>query len=168
MNTLDTIKYKAKQIKLLILDVDGVLTDGSIIYSSDSKELKAFHSHDGQGIKLLQLGKISVAIITGRTSKPVKMRSKELGIKYVIQGSQNKLQDLKKLVSTHFENLEFENIAYIGDDIQDLLPMQQVGLSFAPQNAHKTIKAMADYTTELGGGFGAVREVCDILLEANS
>ena len=168
MNTLEKLEYRAKHIALLILDVDGVLTDGRITYSSTSEEVKSFHTHDGLGIKLLQMQKVNVAILTGRKSDVVTRRAKELGITVVIQNSQNKLNDLKQLMQSNFPHLTFDNIGYVGDDIQDLLAMQSVGLSFAPQNAHKTILEIADYTTKLSGGFGAVREVCDLLINAKS
>lgn len=158
------LKNKAKKIKLLILDVDGVMTDGRIILDNAGNELKAFHVRDGHGIKMAINSDIEVVIITGRKSRVVERRARELGIKEVHQKSLNKMDTYEKLIKQY--DLEDEEVAFIGDDINDLPILRRVGLSIAVADADDHIRNKVAYVTELGGGQGAVREVIDIILKA--
>ncbi|SFV62326.1 3-deoxy-D-manno-octulosonate 8-phosphate phosphatase [hydrothermal vent metagenome] len=161
---LDNNYYKAKQIKLLILDVDGVLTDGGIYFSLNGEELKRFNALDGHGLKLLQQTGVKVAIISARKSELLKRRMQDLGITLVYQGCDNKLIAFEEIKT----KLKLENtqIAYVGDDVIDLPVMSKIGLKIAVENAHEFVKNYADIITKKSGGNGAVREVCDYLLKA--
>ena len=161
---MDTRTRKALPIKLLILDVDGVLTDGHITYTSDGQELKSFHIHDGLGIKLLQQSGIDVGIITGRNSPMVERRAYELGIKHLIQGREDKWQAMQTLVAAL--GLTPEETAYMGDDLPDLAAINRAGLGIAPANAAAILREQADLVTSRSGGHGAVREACEFILEA--
>jgi 3-deoxy-D-manno-octulosonate 8-phosphate phosphatase (KDO 8-P phosphatase) len=155
---------KAKKIKLLIVDVDGVMTDGSIILDNEGNEFKRFNVRDTHGIKLPMRHGIEVAITTGRQSKVVNLRAKELGIKHVYQKCRNKVgpyQDLKSKLS-----VSDSEMAYIGDDVVDIPIMKRVGLSIAVSDAHKDILEFADIITEEEGGKCAVRSVCDFILKS--
>jgi len=154
---------KAIKVKMLIMDVDGVLTDGKIVLGNNGFEAKSFDSKDGHGIKLAQDTGLRVAIITGRKSEAVSRRAEELGIKEVYQGVSDKLGMYKQIVSLH--NLRDEEVAYIGDDIVDLPIMQRVGLSIAVGNADDEVKRHADHVTKSVGGCGAVRETVELLLK---
>lgn len=159
------LSERAKHVRLLILDVDGVMTDGSITLDNNGNELKSFHVRDGHGIKMLQKAGIEIAIITGRTSEVVGRRAAELGIQYVYQGA------LKKAVA--YEELRVKTgipaneIACIGDDIVDIPILRRVALPVAVADATEETKAAAVYVTHARGGHGAVREVCEIILKAN-
>ena len=155
---------KAKQVRLLALDVDGVLTDGSLYFSNSGDELKAFSILDGLGIKLLMENSIDVAIITGRRSQLVQQRADNLGIPHVIQGREDKLTALNELRSTL--GLELANIAYIGDDLPDLSAIRQVGLGITVANGHRYVAEHADWQTRAEGGKGAVREAAELILQA--
>lgn len=159
------ILTKAQDIKLVIFDVDGVLTNGCFYLDSHGAELKAFHTQDGLGFCLLQNIGITVAIISGRQSVAVTMRMQELGIKHVYQGQKNKLLAYQAII--HQLNLQDKQVACVGDDLPDLTIMQRAGLSIAVANAVQTVKKQADWVTKLAGGAGAAREVCDMILEAN-
>jgi len=145
------------------MDVDGVLTDGRVAYTSAGDEIKAFDIKDGLGIKLLQKGGLKTAIITGRTSKMVERRFEELGIDWLIQGPEDKLQALKELASEH--NFKLEEIAYIGDDLPDLAAIQSAGIGMAVADASQEVRQAAQFTTKNSGGHGAVREACEWLLD---
>lgn len=164
-NQLDEkTRIKAENIALLGLDVDGVLSDGKIIFSAQGDELKAFCTLDGHGIKLLQQNNINVAIITGRNSPLVARRARDLGVKHLIQGREDKrvaLDAVRQELS-----LEWEQCAYMGDDLPDLSAMQASGLGFSVPNGHSFVRQHADYCTNTKGGEGAVREVCDLILDA--
>ena len=155
---------RAKAIKLLILDVDGVLTDGKIYVDPTQESLKAFHVQDGLGIKLLQKAGITVAIITGKESTMVSVRAKTLGIEHVYQNQINKIAAFETLIKKL--NIPLSATAYVGDDIPDLALMKRVGLSIAVNNAQPIIKQHAHHQTERMGGDGAVREVANFLLHA--
>lgn len=155
---------KAKLIKLLILDVDGTLTDGNLYYSSEAIEFKAFNTQDGQGIKLLQQSGVEVAIITVRTSALLEKRAKDLGINYLFQGQNNKLVIYENLIKRL--NFSPEQVAYVGDDLPDLAIIRRVGLGIAVANAYSFVKKHALYETKALGGSGAVREVCDLIMTA--
>ncbi|MDT8388046.1 MAG: 3-deoxy-manno-octulosonate-8-phosphatase KdsC [Thiogranum sp.] len=158
------ILEKAARIKLVIFDVDGVLTDGSLFLGDDGQEYKAFNSHDGHGIKMLQKNGVRCAIITGRTSKVVEHRMRNLGIDLIYQGQENKLEGFGELLEQL--RLEPEQVAYVGDDVVDLPVMRKVGLAIAVQNAHPWVLKHSHWQTPRSGGRGAARDVCEMLLEA--
>ncbi len=154
---------KLQQIELLILDVDGVMTDGRIIWDANGVETKFFNVRDGHGIKLVQRAGIKVGIITGRTSPVVDLRARELEIEFVYQGSLRKLESYDDLRQR--TGLADHQIAYMGDDVIDLPVMRRVGFSAAPGDALPEVRAVADFVSAYGGGMGAVRELCDLLLK---
>ena len=154
----------AKNIKLLLLDVDGVLTDGKLYYGNSGEELKAFNIQDGLGIKLLQQGGLQVGIITGRVSTLLQRRADELGINPVIQGREDKLTALRELLEN--QNLGLHQIAFMGDDLPDLSAINLVGLGITVANACSTLAAKADWQTLRSGGDGAVREAAEMILKA--
>ena len=151
------------KIKLLLLDVDGVMTDGRIIYDNDGGETKAFDVKDGHGLKLLQRAGIRVGIITGRQSAIVARRAAELGIELVYQGAKDKSLPFKEIMQKLA--LAPEEIAYVGDDIVDLPVMRKVGFAVTVADAVDDVKPFADMVTKRPGGRGAVREICDFLLK---
>jgi len=153
---------KARQIKLFLLDVDGVLTDGSVTYVGADVETKSFNIKDGLGIKLLHDAGIMVGIVTGRVSAMVERRAKELGIEQVVQGREDKGNALIEFAKRH--NLDTDHIAYMGDDLPDLKAMQKAGIAMAPADAHTDVLSIADWTATKNGGAGAVREACDFIL----
>lgn len=153
---------KAKNIKLLICDVDGVFSDGRVYMGNNGEELKAFHTKDGFGVKSLINAGIEVAIITGRESTIVETRMTGLGIKYIYQGQANKFSAYQELMTTL--NLASHQVAYIGDDVVDKSVMDDCGLGVAVNDAHPLLLQDCDYTTFTKGGFGAVRELSDLLL----
>lgn len=153
---------KAANIRLLICDVDGVFSDGRIYLGNQQEELKAFHTRDGYGIKALRHAGIEVAIITGRRSEIVSQRMKSLTVPYIYQGQENKLPAFAEL--QQILQLQPAQIGYIGDDLSDWAVMQHCGLAVAVHDAHPYLRLHADYVTQLAGGFGAVRELCDLLL----
>jgi len=155
---------RARRIRLLALDVDGVLTDGRIYYGANHEELKAFHIKDGLGIKLLQRDDIAVAIITGRSSPMVDRRAAELGIDHVIQGREDKLTALKELCSTL--DIELSACAYMGDDLPDLSAIAAAGLGLTVADANSRVADKAHWQSDLCGGDGAVREACDFILNS--
>jgi 3-deoxy-D-manno-octulosonate 8-phosphate phosphatase (KDO 8-P phosphatase) len=154
----------AIKVKMLLLDVDGVMTDGGIIIDDKGQELKVFHVRDGHGIKLLLRNGINVGIITGRTSAVVKKRAEELGIKDVYQGCHDKVMAYEKIKESH--KLKDEEIGFIGDDIVDIPLLKRVGFPVAVADATEETKAVAIYVTETRGGRGAVREVAEFILKA--
>lgn len=161
---MQDILQKAANIKLVIFDVDGVLTDGSLFIGDDGQEYKAFNSKDGHGMRMLQDSGVDIAIITGRVSKVVEHRVKDLGIKYVYQGKREKLPAYLELMQrTGFQN---DEIAYVGDDVVDLPVMVRVGLAICVQDGHPFVKQHAHWITEHGGGRGAGRDVCEMIMEA--
>ncbi len=168
MNRMDrkTLLATAAGIKLAIFDVDGVLTDGRLILGEDGNEYKAFHVRDGHGlIMLAELG-CEIAVVTARSSRIVAERMAALGIKYVYQGEQDKGDRVIKLIA-EFE-LRPEQVAYTGDDVIDLPAMNRVGLPIAVADAHAKVRKFAAWTTEASGGQGAVREVCELILQAQA
>jgi 3-deoxy-D-manno-octulosonate 8-phosphate phosphatase (KDO 8-P phosphatase) len=154
----------AERIKLLIVDVDGVMTDGGIILDDEGNELKRFHVRDGHGIKMLIRTGLEVAIVTGRESEVVKRRAAELGIKIVHQRSRVKMEAYEEILKE--TGMSDEQTAYIGDDIVDIPVMRRVGLSVAVADAEEYVKKEAMLVTERAGGRGAVREVTDLILRA--
>lgn len=162
----NTVKQKASTIRLLAMDVDGVLTDGKIIYDSQGVESKEFFVQDGVGLNALKKFDIRLAIITGRQSPMVERRAKELGIDYVIQGRDDKATALKTLAESL--NLPLDNCAYIGDDLPDVEAIKQAGLGLSVANGCELAKHSADYVTQKTGGNGAAREVCELILIAQN
>lgn len=160
----EVIKQKAQKIKLVILDVDGVLTNGGLHFDNEGREYKTFNSLDGHGIRMLLTSDIQVAIITGRKSKLVSHRMNDLGVELVFQGYRDKLPAFEALLEQ--TQLKAEQIAYMGDDLPDLPVMIQVGLAIAVRNAHVFVKQNAHLVTDLTGGSGAVRETTDFILRS--
>jgi len=157
-------RKRAIAIQLLILDVDGVLTDGRLYYGARGETLKVFHVRDGFGIQQARRAGIEVAVISGRKSPMVAVRCRELGVGQVIQGQSDKLVAFQRLQSRL--RIDRSACACVGDDIPDVPLMRQVGLSFAVADAHPDARSAAHVITRLAGGRGAVREVCDYLLSA--
>lgn len=158
---------KAKAIRLLILDVDGVLTSGSLFYANNTDEvveIKGFHVHDGLGMKLLQRAGIEIAIISAKHSKAVTKRLQDLQIKHVYLGHENKIPVYETLKQTL--NLEDNHIAYMGDDLPDLPLLKRAGFSITVPQSSDLIKKHSDYITEHKAGKGAVREICELILHA--
>lgn len=156
----------ARQIRLLILDIDGVMTDGGLQFDNRGEEYKTFNSLDGHGIRMLLDCGIEIAVITGRNSGIVNHRMNELGVRHIYQGYRDKLQAYEKLLQD--TGLESGQTAYVGDDLPDLPVMRRVGLAIAVQNAHVFVKQHCDWVTSARGGNGAVREVTDFILQAQS
>lgn len=152
-----------KNIKLIVLDVDGTLTDGSIHIDNLGNEIKTFNVKDGMGIAQAIKNGIECVIITGRKSNIVKMRAEELGIKYVYQGIHNKKQQLEYILKDL--KIDFKNTAYIGDDINDLEVMKLVGFSGCPSDSVEEIKEISDFISIYNGGKGAVREIIEYILK---
>lgn len=156
---------QAQKVKLFVCDVDGVFSDGRIYLGNNGEELKAFHTKDGFGLKAIMQQGIEVAIITGRQSNIVENRMSSLGIKHIYQGKDDKLSVYKSLLEKL--NLTPEQTAYIGDDVVDLPVMEQSGLGIAVKDAHPLVLQKADLVTTVKGGFGAVREICDLFLQCH-
>lgn len=165
----DLIK-KAGQVKLLVMDVDGILSNGQIIYDANGTETKAFSVHDGVGVKSLARYGILTAIITGRSSAMVDKRAAEMGVNYVIQGRDDKLMAFNELLSILDPALciTAADCAYMGDDLPDIKAMQTVGFSATVPNAHAEVINRSDMITTRAGGTGAVREICDLILKGHS
>nr|WP_245558750.1 HAD hydrolase family protein [Arhodomonas aquaeolei] len=155
---------RAARIGALALDVDGVLTDGGVYISGDGEPFKRFNIHDGKGIAMLREAGIAVAIVTARRSGAVEARARELRIEHVHQGVRDKATALAGLADAL--GLATESCAFVGDDLVDLAPMRTAGLAVAVANAHPAVCAIAHWVTRRGGGDGAVREVCELLLGA--
>jgi 3-deoxy-D-manno-octulosonate 8-phosphate phosphatase (KDO 8-P phosphatase) len=162
--TSPTLHHCAARIRLVVLDVDGTLTDGRIYIGSRGEELKAFQVQDGLGIKLLREMGIEVALITARESQLVAIRARELGLVHVIQACRDKRAALN-LLCVKLE-VALHDVAYMGDDLPDLPALAMVGLATAPANAHPWVVERVHWQSRAAGGEGAVRELCDLLLEA--
>ena len=161
---MDTLNQLAQNIKLVIFDIDGVLTDGGLFFDDAGKEYKAFNSKDGHGIRMLQECGLQAAVITGRRSELVLHRMKDLGVDIIYQGYRDKRPAFAELLKT--TGLQPSQIAYIGDDVIDLPVMKQVGMAIAVQDAHPFVIQHADYVTQRGGGKGAAREAIEFILQA--
>jgi len=159
------MEAKLAKIKLLLLDVDGVLTDGRIIYDNQGNELKAFDVKDGHGLKLLQRAGIKIGIITGRSSEVVSRRANELGIEILYQGALHKLEPYLEILTE--QGLTDKQVAYVGDDVIDLPILRRVGFSATVADAIPDVFPFVDYVASRPGGCGAVREICDLLLHAS-
>ena len=161
---MQDVLERAKAVRLVVFDVDGVLTDGSLFIDADGRELKAFNSRDGHGMKMLQSSGVEIAIITGRTSEAVSFRMKSLGIEHVYQGQRDKLPAFIELLEKL--SLQPEQVAYVGDDVVDLPIMCRVGLAVAVEDAHAWVKKHAHWQTAQPGGRGAARDLCELIMEA--
>jgi len=158
------VLIRAQRIRLLICDVDGVLTDGRLFFTPDGQELKGFHARDGHGIKLLRRTGVETAVISGRRSPAVELRMNSLGVRHVYQGHESKLEPYLELLQ--LLKLEPEQTAFVGDDLLDLPLMRRVGLAVAVADAHFSLSGTAHWVTTQPGGLGAVREVCDLIMQS--
>ncbi|MGB7925545.1 MAG: HAD hydrolase family protein [Pyrinomonadaceae bacterium] len=164
MHEINDIERRAARIKLLLMDCDGVLTDGRLTLTGSDDEQKSFHTRDGHGLVLLHRAGLRSGIISGRTSSAVDRRARDLGIAYVRQGTWDKIKDFEELLLE--AGAQESETAYIGDDVTDIPLMQRVGFAVAVADATGETRAAAHYITKLPGGFGAVREVTEIILKA--
>ncbi|MDQ3321491.1 MAG: HAD hydrolase family protein [Acidobacteriota bacterium] len=158
----DEVLEKAKKVKLLLMDCDGVLTDGKLYFTEKGEEIKVFHVRDGQGIVMWHQAGFESGIISGRKSKILYVRATELGMHYIKDGSQDKAKDFEDILQ--HANVSLDEVAFIGDDIADICLMKKVGFAVAVADAVKELFPYAIYTTKSKGGFAAVREVTDLLL----
>lgn len=163
LNLSQSQRDKIKQLELLILDVDGVLTDGRLFFDDNGREYKCFHARDGHGIKLLRQSGVEVAVISGRKSNSVALRMQSLGVDLVYQGHEDKRAAFAEILQTL--GLRPEQAAHVGDDVLDLPIMAQAGFAVAVADAHFAVKQRADWCTQIPGGLGAVREVCDLIMQ---
>ncbi len=154
----------AKSIRLVAFDVDGIMTDGGLYLSDSGEEFKRFNSLDGHGLKMLKASGVELAIITGRTSRCVELRAKNLGITHLFQGVENKLATMQALLAKL--GLGFDAAAYMGDDVVDLPVMRRAALAFTVPEAPQLVRDHAHYVSQRNGGHGAVREVCELLMSA--
>ncbi|HLS79949.1 MAG TPA: 3-deoxy-manno-octulosonate-8-phosphatase KdsC [Steroidobacter sp.] len=161
---MDTLVERASDVRLLVLDVDGVLTDGRLYFSGRGEDLKCFHVRDGAGIVQVLRAGLQIAVISGRQSRAVEQRMSELGVTWVRQGVQDKLAALHELLD--ILGLGPQAVASVGDDTPDLPLFETARLAVAVADAHPSVKARAHFITQAAGGQGAVREVCDLLLES--
>lgn len=155
---------KAQAIRLLVTDIDGVMTDGTLYFSNQGDEIKGFSVADGLGVKMLQSQGIEVAIITGRRSELLIRRAENLGIRHLIQGRDDKFQALSELLPSL--GIEPQQTAYIGDDLQDLAAIRGVGLGMTVANGHSFVAEHADWQSQAAGGQGAFREAAEFILQA--
>jgi YrbI family 3-deoxy-D-manno-octulosonate 8-phosphate phosphatase len=160
------LRTKIEKIKLVITDVDGVLTDGGMYYTKQGDIMKRFHTRDGMGVTLLRNIGISTIIITGEQTQMVKMWSKKMKIKQLFDGIKNKELILNKICKNN--NLNPDQIAYIGDDINDFNILKKVGLAVIPNDGNNSIKKICHYTCSTNGGYGAYRELADLILEVKN
>ena len=158
------ILERAAQVKLVVFDVDGVLTDGGLFFGDDGLEYKMFYSRDGLGMKLLQRTGVEIGIITARSSDVVKHRMENLGIEHVYQGKLEKLPAFEELVGKL--GIGVEETAYVGDDVVDLPVMKRVGLAIAVADAHPFVVEHSHWQTQHPGGRGAARDVCELVMRA--
>jgi 3-deoxy-D-manno-octulosonate 8-phosphate phosphatase (KDO 8-P phosphatase) len=164
MSAQMSLTERIQSIRLLALDVDGVLTDGGLYLSDSGEEFKRFNSLDGHGLKMLKATGVELAIITGRTSRCVELRAKNLGISHLFQGVENKWAAMQTLLAQLKHNPE--DAAFMGDDVVDLPVMRRVGLGVTVPNAPQVVRDHAHYVSQREAGFGAVREVCEIIMSA--
>ena len=164
MNESDEVESRAARVRLLLLDCDGVLTDGRITPVVGGEELKSFHTRDGHGLVMLHRAGLRSGIISGRKSRLVELRAADLGISFVRQGAHNKVEVFEALLAE--AGLEPAHAAYVGDDVVDIPLMRRCALAVAVADATPDTRAAAHFVTQLPGGFGAVREVCELILKA--
>ena len=163
MNNLELSKIASK-IKLVAFDVDGVMTDGSLTFLEDGREIKTYNAKDGLGIVMLSKANIITSIITARDNNVVKLRASQIDIKELYMGQKNKIIALKELAEKY--NLSLDEIAYMGDDLPDVCVLKEVGLKCCPKDAVIEVKKVCNFISNFGGGKGAVRELCDFILES--
>ena len=160
------IKELAKNIKLVAFDVDGVMTDGSLTFTEDGKEIKTYNAKDGLGIVMLNKAGVITSIITARNNNTVKVRAEILEIKELHMGQKYKVPALENIMKKY--NLNYDEVAYMGDDLPDICVLERVGLKCCPQDAVNEVKKVCNYIAPSGGGKGAVRELCDLILSAKN
>ena len=158
------IERRAARVRLLLMDCDGVLTDGRITLLAGGDEEKSFHTRDGHGLVLLHRAGLQSGIISGRTSRAVTARARDLGITHVRQGTHNKIVEFAEVVAA--AGVDETAVAFVGDDVTDIPLMRRSGFAVAVADAAPEVRAAAHYVTALPGGFGAVREVCEVILKA--
>lgn len=163
---MEAIEAKIKKIKCAIFDVDGVLTDGTLYYTDSTTDFKAFHAHDGLGIKMLQESGIKVAIITSHDSPMINRRMQALEIEHVYQGKKDKTPSYEDLLAKL--NLVDEDVCYVGDDLPDLPLIRRAGLGITVANGVPLVKQHADWQTDARGGSGAVREICEYIMRTQN
>ncbi|MBQ7286355.1 MAG: HAD hydrolase family protein [Candidatus Gastranaerophilales bacterium] len=156
----------AEKIKLVAFDVDGVLTDGSLTFLEDGREIKTYNAKDGLGVVMLSKAGLITSIITARNNNVVKLRAEQIDIKELYMGQKNKVVALNELAKKY--NLELNEIAYMGDDLPDICVLREVGLKCCPADAVKQVRDVCNYISSYGGGRGAVRELCDFILKAKN
>ncbi|MBX3283292.1 MAG: HAD hydrolase family protein [Acidobacteria bacterium] len=161
---LSELRARARKIELLLMDCDGVLTDGRLYFGPEGETLKVFHARDGEGLTQWKAAGLAAGIISGRNSPSVALRASQLGMSYVLQGRSDKATALREILAESGHSPE--QAAFIGDDTPDLQAFELVGLSIAVNDAHSTVKATADVVIQANGGQGAVREVIDMILAA--
>lgn len=161
---MQDILERASRIKLVVFDVDGVLTDGGLFIGDDGQEYKAFNSRDGHGMTMIQQTGVTIGIITGRTSEVVRIRMESLGIEHIYQGKRDKLPAYEELKQAL--RIADEHVAYVGDDVVDIPIMRRVGLAIAVADAHPLVQRHAHWQTRSPGGRGAGRDVCELIMEA--
>ena len=164
MQTQNSLLTKASCVKLMIFDIDGVMTDGKLVFGPEGECLKIFHALDGHGIRLLQQAGVLVAIISARQSPMILQRAQDLGIKHIQLGIQNKLTAFTALLDK--TGLTADDCGYMGDDVIDLPILVRAGFSVSVPNGHQEVLSRVDYVTQATGGNGAVREICDFILKA--
>jgi 3-deoxy-D-manno-octulosonate 8-phosphate phosphatase (KDO 8-P phosphatase) len=161
---VEDIQARAARIRLLVFDVDGVLTDGSLYMGDDGQQYKAFHSKDGHGMRMLQDSGVAIAVITGRTSQVVEHRMRELGVQHVFPGHREKLPAFQRLLGE--VGVQPGATAFVGDDVVDLPVMRRAGFAIAVHDAHPLVQRHAHWVTPSAGGRGAAREVCELIMDA--
>ena len=165
LNFAPELLLQAQGIRVVFFDVDGVLTDGGLHYTESGETIKRFHTLDGHGLKLLQRGGITPAVISGRDSQPLRLRLQALGVRHVQLGTEHKRPAAEQMLATL--GLSWQQAAAMGDDWPDLPLLQRAAFACAPPNAHLEVRAIAHHVTQAAGGAGAVRELCDLLLVAS-
>lgn len=164
MTAMTPVPELLKSVKMLALDVDGVLTDGTIVYSNSGNEIKTFHARDGLGIRMLFQAGVPVCLITGRKSEALIRRCRDLKIEHIFDGVSDKTSVLDRFLSEL--GIGYEQVAYAGDDLQDIALLNRVGIPIAVADAHELVRERAVMTTRNKGGRGAVREICEAILKA--
>jgi 3-deoxy-D-manno-octulosonate 8-phosphate phosphatase (KDO 8-P phosphatase) len=159
-----SLEQRASGVRMLVFDVDGVLTDGSLFYDNQGQEYKAFNSRDGHGIKMLRASGVEIGIITGRTSQIVLHRARNLGITHIYQGAEDKLEALQALLQT--TGLTAQQVAYMGDDVVDLPVLNRCALAITVPDAPDEVKTRCHVVTRAGAGRGAAREACELIMRA--
>jgi 3-deoxy-D-manno-octulosonate 8-phosphate phosphatase (KDO 8-P phosphatase) len=160
------VQERARGVRLMIFDVDGVLTDGTLLYGANGEELKAFSAHDGHGIKMLAASGVACALLSGRRSAAVATRAAELGIETVFQGVEDKLEIFQQLIAE--QRLALPQTGYMGDELVDLPVLTRCGFACAPREAPEAVRSRVHYVAEAAAGRGAVREVCELLMRAQN